>query len=365
MKSSCLPHPANEPLVVIRKWQIEFCDGNVCAAALLSFFEYWHNVKVSQSEKAKHANKVAEQHGDAPTQDTSLLQWHTEKELEDGVLIYGKTAIAAAITKLVHLKALKVQRNPNKRYAWDRTRYFTFLPDTLINWLKNRKPDSGASSPESGSRSTGTVLPSLKSGGESTGIGSPIAETTTETSQETTTEATQPQAPPSPVIYLDLGDEEKPKEQTVTKEEFIKVWNSLGKPFSKINPKAPSEARWKTLEVRARNPWWRDNWRAAIVLAVDRPFLRGENGRGWVMDPDFFLRPESVTMIMEGKYAGQPGAATPAQPKGRVLTPLPPGYRFLNEGLDVLSPRVYGEHVAAGGQTIQEWKAINGWRSQQ
>jgi len=93
MKSSCISHPKKEPLVIIRQWQLEFCDGNQCAAALMSFFEYWHGIKLEQSEKASQFNHVAQMHGDMPTQDESLWQWHTEKELEQGILIYKKTTI--------------------------------------------------------------------------------------------------------------------------------------------------------------------------------------------------------------------------------------------------------------------------------
>ena len=45
------------------------CDNHHCAAALLSFFEYWHNVKLEQRQQAEHANRVARQHGEEGTQD--------------------------------------------------------------------------------------------------------------------------------------------------------------------------------------------------------------------------------------------------------------------------------------------------------
>lgn len=34
-----LAHPPKDPLVIIRQWQLEFCNGNHCAAAILSMFE--------------------------------------------------------------------------------------------------------------------------------------------------------------------------------------------------------------------------------------------------------------------------------------------------------------------------------------
>lgn len=59
------------------------------------------------------------------------------------------------------------------------------------------------------------------------------------------------------------------------------------------------------LTARWRDQWWRDNYLAALELAADCPFLRGDNDRGWRMDFEFFCRPDSVTKILEGKYSGQ------------------------------------------------------------
>lgn len=60
-RTSCISHPAHEPLIVIHRWQLEFCKDdkgkvNECAAALLSFFEYWHNIKLEMSERNRAAN---------------------------------------------------------------------------------------------------------------------------------------------------------------------------------------------------------------------------------------------------------------------------------------------------------------------
>ena len=46
MRTSCITHPPKDPLIMIRQWQVALCEGNTTAAALLSFFEYWHNLLV-------------------------------------------------------------------------------------------------------------------------------------------------------------------------------------------------------------------------------------------------------------------------------------------------------------------------------
>lgn len=53
---------------------------------------------------------------------------------------------------------------------------------------------------------------------------------------------------------------------------------------------------------RMADPYWRENWRGALALMAGRAFCRGENDRGWVADLDFFLRPDTVTRLLEGKY---------------------------------------------------------------
>ena len=54
-RSSCISHPDGERLILIRKWQLEACGKDACAAALLNLFEYWHNIKVEQSSQARSA----------------------------------------------------------------------------------------------------------------------------------------------------------------------------------------------------------------------------------------------------------------------------------------------------------------------
>ncbi len=130
MKSSCISHPAKEPLIIIRKWQIEFCNGDRCAAALLSFFEYWHNVKLNIVEKHRDDE-------DVPLYVRSTLQFHTEKQLSDGLLgLYGEVSISKSIKLLEKKQVITVSRNPRPEFRFDRTRHFTFNPDIPNEYLK-------------------------------------------------------------------------------------------------------------------------------------------------------------------------------------------------------------------------------------
>lgn len=139
MKISCISYPERDPLVIIRKSQIEFCDGNVCAAALLSFFEYWHNMKLEMVPKAAALNNLAVAHGEAGFHDESLFQFHKMEDLSSGIMgIYGREAIKVARALLKEKGVLTEHRNPTQRYQFDNTVYFLFHPEIVCEWLYTR-----------------------------------------------------------------------------------------------------------------------------------------------------------------------------------------------------------------------------------
>lgn len=88
-------------------------------------------------------------------------------------------------------------------------------------------------------------------------------------------------------------------------DEFLAAWNALGDPF----PRAlrMSDTRSKALKARCSDKFWLENWQAALAQLPQTPFLRGEGGTGWVADVEFFLRPDTVQKIVEGKYVNGPG----------------------------------------------------------
>ena len=136
-RTSCISHPEGERLILIRKWQLEACNKDACAADLLNLFEYWHNIKLEQKSQAKGYNDVAARHGENGLQIETLLQWHKSEQLESSLLnIFNKRRIQAAIELLENLKFISVHRNPNPRYAFDKTRHFLFHSNEVRSWLK-------------------------------------------------------------------------------------------------------------------------------------------------------------------------------------------------------------------------------------
>lgn len=81
--------------------------------------------------------------------------------------------------------------------------------------------------------------------------------------------------------------------------ELTELWNSQA-PLPKIKTMSPK--RRKSLNARNTDAFWRDNWREALRKVPTIPGLVGENERGWVANVEWFLRPDTVTHIIEGKY---------------------------------------------------------------
>lgn len=92
--------------------------------------------------------------------------------------------------------------------------------------------------------------------------------------------------------------------------EFLSIWNEHANRHGWCAATAMTATRSKAFRTRLKDPAWRASWRRALEQAGQSPFLRGENDRGWKMDLDFFLRPDSVAKIIEGKYGNGPVANT-------------------------------------------------------
>jgi len=121
---------------MLRGDYLEICDGHKGAAALLSFFEYWHNIRLEQSGKAREQNAVAEKHGQEGTQDTSLYQFHTAEQLYAGVLgMVGRPSINSGLTLLKKKGFIEIHKNPNPRYSFDSTKHFIFCASVVQNAL--------------------------------------------------------------------------------------------------------------------------------------------------------------------------------------------------------------------------------------
>jgi hypothetical protein len=81
--------------------------------------------------------------------------------------------------------------------------------------------------------------------------------------------------------------------------EFVRdSWNASG-PITCIRL---TEKLRRAARARLKVPWWSENWLPALERLPQCRFLWGESDRGWKADLEWFLKPDSVQKILEGKY---------------------------------------------------------------
>lgn len=108
-----------------------------------------------------------------------------------------------------------------------------------------------------------------------------------------------------------------PAEPAATAKEFAEIitaaWHEMilmarpvdvfGKEFQR--PRV-TDKRLRAIRARMADPDWMQLWRDAVVRIGKIDGMHGKvrdhNGRTWECDLDWFLRPDSVTRVMEGKY---------------------------------------------------------------
>ena len=116
MRTGCLSHPANAQMMKVHQWQVDMLNGDISAAKLMSFFEYWHDIKLAAAEMEAQADVKA------------LIQHHSEPELEAGVFAdMSRKTIRSALRKLIDLGVVTIEQNPYNPY--DRTKHFLFHPE--------------------------------------------------------------------------------------------------------------------------------------------------------------------------------------------------------------------------------------------
>jgi hypothetical protein len=88
-------------------------------------------------------------------------------------------------------------------------------------------------------------------------------------------------------------------EPTLKPEDFLQAWQAIPG-FSSC--RGFTRKRLRTFRARAKDPSWAAAWREALSKAARTPFCLGRNERGWKATVDWFLRPDTVTRILEGVY---------------------------------------------------------------
>jgi hypothetical protein len=85
-------------------------------------------------------------------------------------------------------------------------------------------------------------------------------------------------------------------------EEFRAAWNEAARANGWRRCDEISDRRLAALRQRSAKDAWLGSWRQALIRAGPSEFLRGGGERGWIADVDWFLRPNTVTKILEGAF---------------------------------------------------------------
>lgn len=113
-------------------------------------------------------------------------------------------------------------------------------------------------------------------------------------------------SPPSAAPPDDLPKKETPKGPSP--KDLAEVWNAECRgAMAKVLDMKPGTKRWNSAKARLADESDLEVWRMHVRKVADSPFVRGEvegrnGGKPWRGNFDWFIRPDTVTKIVEGLY---------------------------------------------------------------
>jgi hypothetical protein len=96
------------------------------------------------------------------------------------------------------------------------------------------------------------------------------------------------------------GGGEEPKKLP----EVLQAWNAIQ---GVTHARQMTANRQTALRNRLSDSAWVQSWREALDRIAESDFCTGKSDSGWRADIDWFLRPDTVTKVMEGKYDNRSG----------------------------------------------------------
>jgi len=99
-------------------------------------------------------------------------------------------------------------------------------------------------------------------------------------------------------------EEDLPADAGPTPQDVVDEWNQV---VGVAGCRKLTETKKRAFKARLEDSDWCENWREAIERVRCSPFCTGDNDRGWKADIDWFLRPDTVTRLLEGAFDGKTG----------------------------------------------------------
>lgn len=114
--------------------------------------------------------------------------------------------------------------------------------------------------------------------------------------------------------------QQKKKDQTDRIATLKESWNNMASTCGLSCVIDIANQRLSHAKVRVSDEKWWNLWFAAMSKIPDSPFLRGSvDGKTWKADFDWFIKPDSCTKILEGKYDSKPEPVTEETPIQRQI----------------------------------------------
>ena len=138
-RESCVKHPARNPTVVLRDDYLKLCNGDYCAAMVLSQHEHWLNVKLDSRQQAVEHNQAAVRSAEVPTQDTELWVYMAQACMKAQLMaMFGDKAVTTAYKTILDKGFLQKRKNP--RYTWDKTLQYLFMVERVQEAIDGLAP---------------------------------------------------------------------------------------------------------------------------------------------------------------------------------------------------------------------------------
>jgi hypothetical protein len=141
---SCIVHPAESRWAELRSDFVALCEGDHCAAMILSVFESWTNTRIKHRDQAIAINELARSHDEQATQTTDNWVYRTEKQLKESDLmgLFGEKAISAGLKYLTDHSLIVRRVNQNPRYKYDRTLQYRLESRNINRILAKSDPQN-------------------------------------------------------------------------------------------------------------------------------------------------------------------------------------------------------------------------------
>jgi hypothetical protein len=107
-------------------------------------------------------------------------------------------------------------------------------------------------------------------------------------------------------VVSGLDPEKKSGRKTESVAASLAISNTVAKEWNMVDGitqcRSLTNKRRQAIAARWKEEFWRINWQKALEKIAKLPALHGKNDQNWVADIDWFLRPDTVARVIEGKY---------------------------------------------------------------